>query len=265
MADLHTHVIPRVDDGAPDLETSLESLKIMYADGVTAVVGTPHLNASKPHGERRQRADRHWPALVRAAADEVPGVALYRGFEIQLDVPDLDLDDDRLRINGTRFALVEWHAFTLPTRSAEMLGRIRQAGYVPILVHPERYFGYDQSYTIVPDWRQAGALLQLNGGSLLGEYGERIERTAKTFVREGWIDVIASDSHARPGRRPSLRAVWGYLVECDLAQQARLLLGVNPRRILRDEMPLQVGALDLGREGWLTRVWRNFKGEKTSR
>lgn len=264
MADLHTHIIPRVDDGAPDLETALESLELMYQDGVTAVTATPHLNASKPEGQRRQRADRNWPALVRAAADEVPGVELYRGFEVQLDIPDPDLSDEGLRINETRFALVEWHAFTLPTRSAEILGRIRRAGYVPILVHPERYFGYDQDYTIVPEWRDAGALLQLNSGSLLGEYGERIQRTAKSFVREGWIDLIASDNHARPGRRPSLRAVWEHLAEHGLTQQARLLLSVNPRRILRDEMPLHVGPLNPEPAGWLTRVWRNLKGEKTS-
>lgn len=261
LADLHTHVIPGVDDGAPDLETALESLEMLFEDGVDAVVGTPHLNASNPWGSRRKRAEAAWPELQSAAADRLPGLQLYRGFEIQLDVPDLDLEDDRLRLGGSRYALVEFHAFTLPARSVDALARVVGNGFVPVLAHPERYFGYDRDFSVVPRWRDVGAVIQVNSGSLTGEYGDRVRRTALTFLERGWVDVLASDNHGRPGRRPSLRAGWEYLRAQGATDQARLLLSVNPRRILRDEATLQVGEVELGSGGWFGKVWKTLRGD----
>lgn len=260
IADLHTHVIPAVDDGAPDLLTALESLEMLVEDGIAAVAATPHLNASNPHGERRQRADRGWPELVARAAERFPDLRLHRGYEVQLDLPSPDLSDPELRLAGGRYVLVEWQAFTIPPRSDEVLRGIVGEGYVPVLAHPERYFGYDHDYSVVPEWRRAGALLQLNGGSLLGENGERIQRTAHAFLQRGWTDLIASDNHARPGRRPSLRWVWDYLHEHGAEDAARLLLCVNPFRILEDEDTVEVGPVMMESRGWMSRMLRALKG-----
>jgi protein-tyrosine phosphatase len=248
-----------VDDGAPDLESALRALRTMVDDGVTAVAATPHLNASSPQGKRRGRADRAWPDLVAAVQEELPGLQLYRGYEIQLDTPDLDLSDDALRLAGSRFALVEFFAFTVPARSADVLGRIVADGYVPIIAHPERYWGYDRSLSVVGAWKSAGALVQLNSGSLLGEYGENVRSAATRFLKEGWVDLIASDNHARPDRSPSLRAVWEYLRARGLEELARLLLSTNPQRILRDEMPLTAGGVEF-KEPFLSRLVRALRG-----
>ena len=261
LADLHTHVIPCVDDGAPDLESSLETLQGLLDGGVTTVVGTPHLNASNPKGKRRTRADQEWPGLVQSAAERLPGLRLHRGYEIQLDTPDLDLSDPELRLAGSRFVLVEFLAFTVPTRSAEVLGRIAQNGYVPIVAHPERYWGYDRSFAVVAEWRAAGALLQLNAGSLFGEYGESIRTIAHRFLREGWVDVIASDNHARPSRSLSIRAAWDYLVDRGLESEAALLLSTNPLRILKDQKPFEVGPAEF-RSGLLSRLAKILKRER---
>ena len=261
LADLHTHVIPSVDDGAPDLESSLEVMREHFDGGVTTIVGTPHLNASNPRGKRRTRADQMWPGLVQSASERLPDLRLHRGYEIQLDTPDLDLSDPDLRLAGSRFALVEFLAFTVPTRSAEVLGRIAQNGYVPIVAHPERYWGYDRGFAVIPDWRAAGALLQLNAGSLLGEYGDSIRTIAHKFLSEGWVDVIASDNHARPSRSLSIRASWDYLVGHGLETEAALLLSTNPLRILKDQKPFEVGPAEF-RRGWLSRLSRVLKRDR---
>ncbi|MGD2153235.1 MAG: hypothetical protein PVG79_08180 [Gemmatimonadales bacterium] len=256
---MHTHLIPGVDDGAPDLESALQVLQAFFDDGVRSVAATPHLNASNLNGSRRALADETWPGLARAARDRFPGVTLYRGYEIQLDVPELDLGDPGLRLAGSRYALVEFYAFTVPEGSTEALARIADDKYVPIIVHPERYWGYDRGYGVVADWRAAGALVQLNSGSLLGEYGENVRLVAHQFLAEGRVDLIASDNHARPERSPSLRAAWDYLVAEGLEEQARLLLATNPQRILRDEPTLNVGRLERT-GGFFARVGRRLKG-----
>ncbi len=257
--DLHTHLIPGVDDGAPDLESALQTLQTFFDDGVRSVAATPHLNASNLNGNRRALADETWPALARAARDRFPGVTLYRGYEIQLDIPELDLGDPSLRLAGTRYALVEFYAFTVPERSTEVLSRVAAGKYVPIIVHPERYWGYDRGYGIVADWRAAGALLQLNSGSLLGEYGEYVRLVAHRFLAEGQVDLVASDNHARPERSPSLRAAWDYLAARGLEEQARLLLATNPQLILQDEPTLNVGRVYRA-GGLFSRLGRRLRG-----
>lgn len=258
LVDLHTHVIPRVDDGAPSMESALETLRSLYVDGVKSVVATPHLNASDTHGGRRASVDATWPRLLRRTQAAVPQLKLYRGFEIQLDSPNPDLSDPALRLGGSRFALVEFRAFTIPVQSAEALRRIADGGYVPVLAHPERYSGYHTGFEIANEWRAAGALLQVNGGSLLGEYGNGVRLIAQRFLTDGLIDLIASDNHARPGRSPSLRSVWDYLVARGLQEQARLLLSANPGRILKDQMPERVSPAGEG-DGFLARLARVFR------
>jgi protein-tyrosine phosphatase len=232
----------------------------LQRDGVTAVAGTPHLNASEPNGPRRARADLAWPELVEASFTEVPGLELYRGYEIQLDVPEVDLSDPDVRLAGTRFALIEFCNFVIPERSAEMLARIVANGYVPILVHPERYWGFDRDFSALSQWRAAGAIIQLNSGSLLDEYGAKVSAIAHRFLLEGSVDLIASDNHARPERSPSLREAWDYLAGRGLAKEAGLLLSTNPQRILNDGMPLLVGPMEL-RGSVLSRLGRALRGD----
>ena len=248
-----------MDDGAPDLESALEALGDLWADGVTAVVATPHLNASRTNGSRRRAVDVVWPELRAAVAESLPELELHRGFELLLDDPDIDLDEPELRLAGTRFVLVEFHAFTIPQYSAPVLARIRDAGFVPVLAHPERYWGYDREMAIVSSWRRAGALMALNGGSLIGENGSTVAGRAHRFLESGWADIIASDNHARPPRLLSLRKIWKYMVDEGLEGHARLLLSENPRRILRDEMPVPVGPLP-EKESLFTRMMRALMG-----
>jgi protein-tyrosine phosphatase len=257
--DLHTHLIPGVDDGAPDEESALVEMRRLFEDGVTAIAATPHLNASNPNSVRRERVDEVWPGLFARARQELPGLDLFRGYEIQLDTPELDLSDPGLRLAESRFALVEFYSFTIPDRSADALARISAGGFVPIVVHPERYWGYDRDYSVVPEWRRAGALVQLNSGSVLGEYGETVRLTALRFLKEGCVDVISSDNHARPDRNPSLREAWDFFAEHGVEEKARLLLSTNPRRILKDEIPVPVGRVEL-RQGLMSRITRALKG-----
>ncbi len=261
LADLHTHIIPAVDDGAPDLRSALETLGNLNRDGVTAIAATPHLNASNLMGKRRSRADEAWPELSSTVQEQLPGLELYRGYEIQLDTPDIDLSDPDLRLAGSRFALVEFFAFTVPTRSADVLAQIVASGYVPIIAHPERYWGYDRSLSVVSEWKDVGALVQLNSGSLVGEYGDNVRLVANRFLTAGWVDVIASDNHARPNRSPSLRSAWEYLDGRGLRDLAGLLLSTNPRRILRDEMPLNMGRVAF-KEPLLSRLVRALRGSR---
>src|SRR5437870_6840409 len=138
MIDIHTHLLPGVDDGSRSVEASVPVLERFRAGGVTVVICTPHLEASTaaaaPH-------DHHAEILetLRAAAPAVPELRL--GWEIMLDVPGADLRDPRLALGGSNAVLVEFPMMNVPPQAADELFRLRMSGIKPVLAHPERYFG----------------------------------------------------------------------------------------------------------------------------
>ena len=245
MIDFHNHVLPGVDDGAADLPQALAALEAFAAQGVDTVVATPHVSGAAtldPTALERTlaRLDRGWEEL-RSAAGAVPGVRLERGAEVMLDVPAPDLSDPRLRLAGTRFVLVEFPFMAVPPHAADALFGLREAGWEPVLAHPERYADAAPSLADAAEWRRAGARLQVNAGSLLGRYGEGPRRIAWGLVERGWADYLCSDFHAR-GRCATADAA-AALARAGGAAQARRLTHENPARLLAGRAPLAVPPL----------------------
>lgn len=216
ITDLHSHVIPGVDDGAQDLDQALSALDRLAADGVVRVVATPHFRASlleQParEADRLRRFDEAYAQLTEAAAAEGLEIGIERGCEFKLDAPAADLSDARLRLAGTRYALVEFSSFQLPAYAGNQLASVRDAGWIPLLAHPERYAGLTKALDRVERWVSQGTLLQVNARSLLGLYGPEAQLVACELLRLGWVCCLASDYHARG--TPEFGAVLGLLAE----------------------------------------------------
>jgi protein-tyrosine phosphatase len=241
--DFHNHTIPGVDDGASDRAETAEALAAFAGQGVTALVATPHVQLVKPgRGSievRLAEIDRGWIELEEVARGS--GIAVHRGAELRLDAPDPDLSDPRLRLAGTRFVLVEFPYFTVPPRSAHMLAAIAKRGWSPIVAHPERYSGLDDDLSVVREWREAGASVQVNGPSVLGRYGQSARADALALLKHGLVDFLCSDYHARGRLR--IDEWYEALVGMGGREQAELLMVTNPARVLRDERPLPVAPL----------------------
>lgn len=240
LIDFHNHVMPGVDDGASDDEEAAFALRSLMDQGVSHIIATPHVEGSltlRPAGlERRLAAlDAGWAALQRVALDHVPDITLYRGAEVMLDTPEPDLSDDRLRLAGGTFVLVEYPFMMVPPHSGAVIRTIVSAGFTPIIAHPERYTGVRDA-ALPAQWRSHGALLQVNSGSLTGRYGPQAKENAFALLERGLVDYLCSDYHARG--RPSVQGGRGLLAEMGAAEQAELLTAVNPRRLLDGQLPL---------------------------
>jgi protein-tyrosine phosphatase len=225
VVDLHTHLLPGVDDGAETPEAAVTVLARFAAQGVTAVACTPHLLASESAVAPCDELD-ELLAELRALAP--PSPRLVRGFEIMLDVPSPALADRRLTLGGTRYALVEFGRLVPAEGSIEALQRVVAQGVVPVLAHPERYAVC--SVELAMRWQQAGAVLQVDATTLLGE-SKRAER-ARALLAAGCAGIIASDNH---GDGRSLAAAVEWLEGHGGRVQARLLAVDNPAAILADE------------------------------
>jgi protein-tyrosine phosphatase len=225
VIDLHTHLIPGVDDGSHTIEQSVEVLQRFWQQGVTAVCCTSHLRASEVDDAPCEEMDALLSDLVDAAP---PTPVLSRGFEIMLDVPRPLLGDRGLALAGTRYVLVEFGRLVPAEASVEVLSHIVAQGVVPVLAHPERYS------VCTPElgsrWQEVGAVLQVDATTLLAE--SRRANRARALLQAGCAAIVASDNH---GDSRSVAAAVEWLDSHGGATQARLLAVENPRAILNDQ------------------------------
>jgi len=258
IVDFHSHLMPAVDDGARDIEGALAALHGFHAQGTTTCLTTPHFDGSltkRPElaDARLAEFDAAWESLRAATATGYEGPALARGVEVMLDEPDPDLSDPRLRLAGGPFVLCEFPAMQLPPNAEWALHNLAAKGWRPIVAHPERYRNHDDRLTILARCRAAGALLQVNSGSLLGQHGDRAQRVARRLLSLGWVDYLASDHHARGV--PATGAAVELLQREGFDGQARRLTEENPARILVGEGPLPVEPIARRRRGWWSRLF----------
>jgi protein-tyrosine phosphatase len=239
VIDLHTHLIPGVDDGADTPEAAVAVLTKWGEQGVTAVCCTPHLRAGEVGHAPVHELDELLEEL-RVLAPAMP--RLTRGFEIMLDKPEVDLRDRRLALNGSRYVLVEFGRLLPAEAGIESLKRLSAQGVVPVLAHPERYAVC--SLPVAKAWIEAGAILQVDATTLLAE-SKRSER-ARELLAAGCATIIASDNHG-DGRGLAVAVEW--LESHGGGQQARFLAFENPAAILADAAVAPVPPLRV-RRSW---------------
>ena len=250
MVDFHNHLIPGVDDGASSDGEARAGLDALWAQGVRTIVATPHIDGSltarsEDIGRRLAEIDGGWQRLVQLAREPYPQLGLRRGAEIALDTPEPDLSDVRLRLAGTVYVLVEFPYMTVPPHSARVIQHIVTDGYVPIIAHPERYGNMTVESRLPNEWRAAGALLQMNAGSITGRYGSEARNIAYVMLQRGVIDFMCSDFHARG--RPAISSARQELTELGARELADLMMHVNPARMLSGQVPIPVPPLPGGR------------------
>lgn len=226
MIDLHSHLLPAVDDGSRSVEQSVRVLARLAELGVTDVCLTPHLLASQASGGVPEAHDRAFAKLTSALPG---GVRLHRGAEVMLDrpLPPRAAGNPAIRLSGTRYILVEFPRLVTTETAERALGHVAGLGLIPLLAHPERYSSC--SVGAAERWKAAGAVLQLDATTLLSPQarGER----ARALLAAGLGDIVAGDNH---GDDRSLGPIHDALVAQGSPEQARLLAVANPRAILDD-------------------------------
>jgi protein-tyrosine phosphatase len=252
LTDLHNHLLPEVDDGTRSLDETLRHLRALARDGVGCLAVSPHLGgwlAREPERLHRRlgRLEAKFAEVVSACAglEDVP--ELRFGQEVLFTDPRpvaALLEDGRVGYRGTSYVLIEM-GFHLDGDRTEVITEVHAAGRRALVAHPERYYRDGAPVTLAEliRWKEAGALLQVNGGSLVGGYGAATERLAWTLLLEGVVDVIGTDHHG-DDRPVSPALVHRRLVSAGAREQADLLLAVNPGHVLRDEATVVVPSLN---------------------
>jgi len=196
FADLHSHILPGIDDGPPDVEGSLELLRLLVLDGVTTLAATPHVHPEYPVARGRRRSA--FSALEVAARGAGIRIELVLGAE--LDISEiLGMADEELAgfaFGPGHVVLVEfpWVA-RWPARLPAAVDRIRELDLCPIVAHPERIDVWSHDLELIADLRERGAAVQLTSGSVLGRFGRREAALSTMLLDAGLVDLVASDAH----------------------------------------------------------------------
>lgn len=266
MIDLHCHLLPGVDDGAPDLATSLAMARVAADDEIKVIACTPHIYPGM--------YDNNGPAIRRAVAElqirlEEAGIPLRLTLGADTHIaPDLvaGLRAGRVpTLHDSRYFLLEPPHHVAPPRLAETVFDLLAAGYVPVITHPERLSWIEDRYETFVELARRGAWLQVTAGSLTGRFGKAARYWGERLLDEGWVHILATDAHG-VDRRPPLLAEGRRVAERWLgAGEALHLVETRPQGILHNVQPERLPAppaLTAGthsirsRGSWLQRLFR---------
>ena len=246
MIDLHCHILPGVDDGSPDLETSLVMAQMAVASGVTEIVATPHCNLPYSDGDYRNYATEALRSRFRDFQEElnereIP-LKIRMGAEVFLspEVPELFENGDILTINHSDYVLTEFEFDEPLEYMDDLLHAMLDVGARPILAHPERYEAVQQIPAVIGRWFQEGILIQLNKGSVLGRFGDAPQETAFSILEAGQAHLVASDAHNIDSRTTHMREITEFLQDNFSPEYTDILLNRNPRRILENRNPVDI-------------------------
>lgn len=256
MIDIHTHILPAVDDGSPDLQTTLLHLRLMQEKGVTGVFLTPHFMRNMYEGNPGS-IRRKFGELKEVIAAENIEIDIYPGYEIFLE-PGIHqkIEENRLSLNGTKYLLVETNMSGFSRDLPQIFYDLVRNGWKPILAHPERYADVINDPAIAEDLIHKNLLLQINAGSLLGDYGKAVQNAAWFLIEKGFAHFLASDNHCK---NPiyNLDLALAEIRENIDEHTAHLLTVHNPQQVLKNE-PIEffyVKEVSPRRKGFFARLF----------
>ena len=244
MLDLHCHMLPGIDDGAPDLATALGMARMAYDDGIRTVACTPHIYPGM--------YDNTAPGIRKAIADfqaklDAEGIELrlVEGADVHLDT-DLAgaIRADRVpTLAGSRYLLLEPPHHVAPPRFEDAVFMLMAQGLVPVITHPERLTWIEAHYDLFERLAGRGVWMQVTAGALTGRFGRRVKYWGERFLGDGNTHLLATDAH-HPRRRPPLLAEAREAAARLLGEvEAEHLVSTRPQGIVDNVAPEALPAL----------------------
>ncbi len=233
MIDIHSHILPGLDDGARHQEEALSMLRMAASAGTTDIVATPHANEEfrfDPLVAEQRIAE------LQRASGGIPRI--HYGCELHLTPENIAGAlhfPARYSIARRGYLLVEFSDFLIPKTTGEILERLIESGMRPILAHPERNPILRGRLGDLASWVERGCLVQVTAQSLAGSFGRAAKANSEELMRRGLVHLLASDGHDTKHRPPVLDTAWQALEHSFGRPTAQRLLVENPQAVLEGE------------------------------
>ena len=203
LVDIHSHILPGIDDGSPDLDSSLGLAEAAVADGITHALMTPHTLNGK-YLNHKKDVIKETADFQKALKENNIPLTIFPSQEVRLNgnLPQALDDDDILFCDEDgRYMLLEFPSEDVPTYAKDMTFKLLGRGITPIIVHPER----------LQEFIEQGCLTQITASSYVGVFGKEIEKLADRFVEAGQVATFASDAHTLPKRESRMHDAYEKL------------------------------------------------------
>ncbi len=258
MIDIHSHILPNIDDGAKSMDESVQILRSAISGGTSTIFATPHVDSI---GEL-QSADRIMQSIqmLKGALNEVDlSIRIFSGAELYPSIHLIKALDDGcpVTLGGSgKYVLLGLPFSAIPMDFEQVVFEIQARGITPIIAHPERLVPVQNTPEILEDYLYRGMLFQVNAGSVMGRYGNAPLETAYTLLDHNWVHFLASDVH-RPNSKPVLRAAADQLEQEFGEDLVRMLTLTNGERVVNGES-IQSSPLpytgNSEKESWVSRI-----------
>jgi len=234
LVDIHSHILPYIDDGADDWDSSLAMLKNAEAEGIVAIVATPHI-LHKNDFNMEPRIFRTYKELCQRSKDAGLKITIYLGCEIYAQ-PDISLDHKIATLNSNKkYFLVEFPMNSIPKFVPEQFFNFIVNEQIPIVAHPERNIGFQKRPQLIYEFVQRGSLMQINEGSLRGRYGEMAKLLAFKMIENNLAHFVASDGHKPDSRNVTLVESYNIIFEKFGREIADQLFSANPIKAIKGD------------------------------
>jgi protein-tyrosine phosphatase len=245
--DIHSHILPGIDDGPQHLFESVEMAKRYFETGATCVIATPHYIPGTGWNATREIINERKKELEIQLEEKGIPIKILTGMEISFD-PPLHLESEfnnLLPLGETGYFLVETPLFVLPPDFLDMVLEFKRMAKGIILAHPERSRYFQNNLNMLKNLVDKDIYVQVNSGSILGHYGNRARKSVMSMFKKGYIHFIASDSHNFYHRPPPGMEQWDELRQTIGESAIRSACIDNPSSLLNNKKILNIRAANV--------------------
>lgn len=234
--DIHSHILPGIDDGAKDQKEALEMLKIAVEDGISDIIVTPHFHYRRGHATPEQIRSAVLELQNRMNEEKIP-IKLHVGNELYYshDLIESVKAGDALTLADSDYVLLEFSPETEQKKIQNAIYQFLCEGYLPIIAHMERYQAFLKNDDFTVSVSDMGAYFQINAGSLNGDAGWQIKRFVRKMIRNGMIQFVATDAHDLIKRPARLGNTVKWIEKKTGESTVQELLQRNPQMILENK------------------------------
>lgn len=232
MIDFHSHILPGIDDGSRSIEQTIRMLKEAKEAGFTKIISTSHYIEGYYESDETERIE-----LLNEVQKNISGIELYLGNEIYITNNMIDLIQNKQAstINNSKYVLFEFPLSAKSMNDKEVVYRLIENGFVPVIAHPERYSYVQDNPEYIEELAEMGALFQANYGSIIGMYGKKAEKTLKKLLKNDLIRFFGTDSHRIDQVYTKMPKILKKLHKVLSDEEIEEFTVINPQKVLNNE------------------------------
>lgn len=237
LYDMHCHILPGIDDGAKDEYEMMKMVQIAYNEGIRTIFTTPHFHPHRGSADS-ETVMRIFSKMYSLIKHYFPEMDIYEGCEIyyQTGIIDKVRNCELLTLANSKYVLVEFSTDEQYRVISDAVREFILAGFYPVIAHIERYDNLFENLDVIEDLVEAGAYVQVNASSVIGNSGIKTKNDIKKLLKRELVHFVGTDAHDEKVRSPKIKKCFHYIEKKFGAEAAEQIFYVNPAKVIENKI-----------------------------